>query len=184
MNDVAAQAVAWVRQEPGMALLAAGGAYLFLLALVIVLLVRFAALSKKQARLLRGADGHSIERMLLEHADTRHEIESQLAEARQSGTSNTAALRLCLQKVGMVRYDAFPDVGGEQSFSLALLDAENSGLILSGLFSRHDMRVYAKPVSGGVSSLALTPEEEKALHSARIGGPEMTEAGRAANGRR
>jgi hypothetical protein len=184
MNDAVTQAVEWVRQEPGTALLAAAGAYLFLLILVVVLLVRFTKIMKRQSRLLRGADGQSIERMLLEHADTRQDMATQLAEARESGTSNAAALRFCLQKTGMVRYDAFADVGGEQSFSIALLDAENSGFILSGLFSRNDMRVYAKPVSSGASSLALTPEEEKALASARIGGPGIAETARTANGRR
>ena len=76
-------------------------------------------------------------------------------------------MRLCLQKTGLIRYDAFDGVGGQQSFSLALLDADDNGLVLSGLFSRHDMRVYAKPVEGGASPQALTAEERQAIAASR-----------------
>jgi hypothetical protein len=79
-----------------------------------------------------------------------------------------------------VRYDAFPDVGGEQSFSVALLDAAGSGMVLTGLYSRNDMRVYAKPVVGGSSPHSLTEEERKAIAGACAGGPATQEGTRAA----
>jgi hypothetical protein len=177
MNDALMQAVELVRRNPEIALVSAAGAYLLLLLLVVVVLVRFAKIAGKQRRLLRGADGESLEQMLLEHADGAEEVRTQIARAAKSGEENAEALRLCLQKIGLVRYDAFPDVGGEQSFSFALLDGSGSGLVLTGLYSRNDMRVYAKPVIGGVSPHALTEEERQAITGARTGGPVTEEAG-------
>lgn len=164
-------AVDWVRREPGTALMVAAGAYLILLVLVLTLFIRLLLIGQKQTRLLRGADGMSLERMLLEHADGAREVKEQISLAAKTSGENSDAIRLCLQRVGLVRYDAFTDVGGEQSFSCAILDGASNGLVVSGLYSRNDMRVYAKPVVGGSSPLSLTEEEQKAIANAHSGGP-------------
>lgn len=75
-------------------------------------------------------------------------------------------LARCVQKFGLVRFDAFPDVGGEQSFALALLDRELNGIVLSNLYGRSDSRVYAKEVTQGRSQHALSAEEQEALRRA------------------
>ena len=72
----------------------------------------------------------------------------------------------CVQRMGFVRFDAFDDVGGEQSFALALLDANYSGVVVSNIYSRRESRVYAKQVSGGNASHALSHEEEEAIRRA------------------
>ena len=71
-----------------------------------------------------------------------------------------------VQRIGLVRFDAFPDVGGEQSFALALLDREMNGVVISNLYSRSDSRVYAKEVTGGRSQHALSDEELEAIRRA------------------
>jgi hypothetical protein len=167
--------LSFVRSAPGIALAAALGGYLLLLVLTVVLLVRQARMARTQRRLLRGADGQSIELLLLEHADEMHRLRDQVTRAHDSGQSNAAGLQQCLQRVGVVRYDAFADIGGRQSFSLALLDAQGSGLVLSGLHSRHDMRIYAKPVAGGASPVALTGEEREAIAAATAGGAALVD---------
>ncbi|NLH87206.1 MAG: DUF4446 family protein, partial [Firmicutes bacterium] len=68
-----------------------------------------------------------------------------------------------IQKVGVVRYDAFDGIGGEQSFSVALLDANANGVVVSGLSGREDTRVYAKPVRNGRSAHTLSDEEIQAI---------------------
>jgi hypothetical protein len=68
--------------------------------------------------------------------------------------------------VGLVRYDAFEDVGGQQSFSLAMLDALQNGIILTSVYSRSDVRVYAKAVRQGQPSHPLSEEEQQALRNA------------------
>mgnify|MGYP006285950289 CR=1 FL=1 len=73
----------------------------------------------------------------------------------------------CVQGVGLVRYSAFEDTGGDQSFSLAMVDGEGDGLVLSALYGRDATRVYAKPIRGWTSERTLADEEEQALERAQ-----------------
>lgn len=68
-----------------------------------------------------------------------------------------------LQKVGFHRFNPFNEIGGDQSFSLGILDGENDGIIITGLHTREKTRVYAKPVKAGKSTYELSAEEEKAV---------------------
>ncbi|MDQ7858962.1 MAG: DUF4446 family protein [Armatimonadota bacterium] len=72
----------------------------------------------------------------------------------------------CLQRVGLVRYDAFQELGGHLSFSLALQDARGDGVVLSVLNDREGARAYAKPLAGGRSTFALSEEEHRAIAGA------------------
>ena len=74
--------------------------------------------------------------------------------------------KTAMQKVGLVRFDAFEDIGGEQSFALALLDAKSDGVVISSLFGRSESRVYAKSVNGGKSEHTLSSEEQVAVKKA------------------
>ena len=76
-----------------------------------------------------------------------------------------------VRRVGLLRYDAFEDVGGRLSFSCALLDEQGNGVVLTSINGRQETRVYAKPVNGGASSHNLSLEEEEAIRRA-IGGRE------------
>jgi hypothetical protein len=74
--------------------------------------------------------------------------------------------KISVQKVGFIRFNPFHDTGGDQSFSLALLDRENNGIIISSLYTREGTRVYAKEISGGRAKHALSDEEKKVLEEA------------------
>jgi uncharacterized protein DUF4446 len=71
-----------------------------------------------------------------------------------------------LRRVALVRYDAFDDLGGRLSFSLAVLDARGDGVTLTSLAGREETRVYAKPISAGASPTDLSPEERQAVDAA------------------
>lgn len=71
-----------------------------------------------------------------------------------------------LQKVGMIRYNAFQDVGSNLSFAVALLDNENTGIVLNGIYARDMSNIYAKPVVKGKSTYVLTQEEQDAINKA------------------
>jgi hypothetical protein len=178
MNEALRPVLDVVHREPGLTLVVAVGAYLLLFVLMVWTLARYSRLARRQARLLRGAEGTSLERMLLDHVDASDDVRKRLTTNAESVVANAAQLRMCLQKIGIERYDAFPDVGGAQSFSLALLDADDNGLVLSGLVSRHHMRVYAKPVDRGGSPQSLTDEEKRAISSSRISGEVPSPASR------
>jgi hypothetical protein len=77
-----------------------------------------------------------------------------------------------VRNVGLVRYDAFEDVGGRLSFSCALLDDRGTGVVMTSINGRHDTRVYAKPVSKGHSPYSLSIEEEEAIRKALEPGAE------------
>jgi hypothetical protein len=71
-----------------------------------------------------------------------------------------------IRNVGVVRFNPFPDAGGDQSFAIALLDAEGTGIVLSSLHARTDTRVFAKPVQNGRSRYPLSDEEQDAIRRA------------------
>lgn len=68
-----------------------------------------------------------------------------------------------VQKVGIVRFNPFSETGGDQSFSLAVLDGENSGVVITGLHARESTRLYIKPIKGGKSRYELSREEKDAI---------------------
>jgi hypothetical protein len=70
--------------------------------------------------------------------------------------------------IGLVRFDAFDDAGGGQSFALALIDDEGDGVVLSSLHSRQASRLYVKDIRGGVADAPLSSEEERALKQAGL----------------
>jgi hypothetical protein len=74
-----------------------------------------------------------------------------------------------VQQVGLVRYQAYHDVGGDHSFALALLDSAGSGVVVNSLYHRDRCRVYAKPVRDWRSGITLTDEEKEAIERAREG---------------
>jgi len=131
---------------------------------------RMNRIGKLMRSLFTGPQGEDLESLL-----TRCLSESARAlERNDELDASLAALaekvRGCVQHVGIVRYDAFGDASGQQSFSLALLDARQNGAIITGLFGRMDSRIYGKPVDSGRTEQALTEEESTALELALQGG--------------
>ena len=72
----------------------------------------------------------------------------------------------CIQKIGIVRYNAFDDVGSELSFAVALLDKNDNGLVINGIYARNSSNIYSKPVIHGKSKYVLSDEEIKAIDEA------------------
>lgn len=104
----------------------------------------------------------------------RHAIEvAQLRDDVGVVHHNTERLRDLLREtvshVGVVRYDAFEDMGGALSFSAALLDEHGDGVVVTAINGRTEARTYAKPVAGGTSEHNLSPEEQSAIEAALAG---------------
>lgn len=87
------------------------------------------------------------------------ELKREVKKLREQGISS-------VQKVGIVRYNPFSEVGGDQSFSVALLDGNNNGVVVTSLYSRDGNRVYGKPVKSSISEYSLSNEEKKAIERA------------------
>ena len=86
------------------------------------------------------------------------------------------SIEAAVRNVGLVRYDAFEDVGGRLSFSCALLDDKGNGVVVTSINGRQDTRVYAKPVMARKSGYNLSVEEEEAIRQAMAGPREAVKA--------
>jgi hypothetical protein len=109
-----------------------------------------------------GASAGLVDRQAsLQRAQTRLADLESLVE--RQGEVTEASLRTSLRFQGMVRYDAYRDMGGQQSWSIALLDGNQSGAVVTSLHARDHARVYLKEMVEGTPSQRLSPEEERAV---------------------
>ena len=157
-----------IRLAPWLALIGAAGLVVGIIALVLGLLSLAAArrLQRRLDHLLRGGQATDVETLLHEQWQALREAQSSVASAAARLDSVEARLRRSLQRVGLVRYNAFPGAGAELSFSVALLDAGEDGVVVSGLYGREETRIYAKPVASGASRYPLSEEERAAIEAA------------------
>ncbi len=140
------------------------------LALAIVAICRQRRLEAKYSRLFGHVEGGNVRDALEGYAaqvrQALGETSQALAEVHAVGAQVTG----CVQRSGVVRFNPFDDTGGDQSFALALADAEGNGVVLSSLHARGLTRVYAKPLAGWASTYQLTEEENQAIQRARAVG--------------
>ena len=111
-------------------------------------------------------DGESRD-ILQELASLIRGVERDGKETEKDIAQIYSMLENCIQKVAIIRYNAFHNVGSDQSFSAALLDGGDNGVVVSGIYGRDSSTTYAKPVKSGVSEYLLTEEEENAIGLAR-----------------
>lgn len=93
-------------------------------------------------------------------------LENDIREMKENLEAFKKEGRSFLSKTGVVRYNPFREIGGDQSFSIAFLDKDNNGVVVTSLFSKEGNRVYAKPLKNGKSKYSLSKEEEKAIETA------------------
>jgi len=140
---------------------------------VAILLVGMLSLVRRTSRLrarldalTRGEDGDSIEDVIDSHLDRVQAMARGVDDLTARTRALEAASLRAFQHVGLVRYNPFEDTGGNQSFALALLDANGNGWVLSSLHARGGTRVYAKSINGGKSDAPLSEEETAAIRQA------------------
>ncbi|MGB4387596.1 MAG: DUF4446 family protein [Caldicoprobacterales bacterium] len=136
---------------------------------LILLIVNYSKtnkLIKKYNRLMKGADNKNLEAMLISHLDTIKDGLSRLDDIEADLKNQNARLKKCTQNIGLVRYNAFDQMGGDQSFSVALLDDRGDGFVLTNLYGRNSSSTFAKPVKLRQSTYPLTNEEMEAIERA------------------
>ena len=160
-------------QPAGLAALAAGGLALVALALAVVLAFRLRRLRADQRAVL----GSSGREDLVAHASSLQEA-FQALQARVEEVAERLDVRMAAAEEridgaiayrALVRYDAYGELSGHQSTSLALLDAGHSGVVLSSIANRETARLYCKQVHAGEGELELSPEEAEAVRLALAG---------------
>ncbi len=116
--------------------------------------------------LFAGTKAADLEEIIFAQIKRLRQTEKELAELNKFCRYLEKMSLKGIQKVGVLRFNPFKDTGGDQSFSLACLDAQNDGFTLTGLFSREGTRLYTKPVTGAESKYPLTEEEKEAIEEA------------------
>ena len=123
-------------------------------------------LRRRLRRLIGDAEGAGLDE-LLDRQFRRLDTVAERVEALNRLHHELQGLsQRSIQKVGVVRFNPFADTGGDQSFAIALLDAEGNGVVLSSLHGRADTRIFAKQVQAGRSKHALSDEEQDAIRKA------------------
>lgn len=143
------------------------GLLVLLLVMVLWLARRINQLDRRLAGLTRGREGDSLEHVLRQTLDRVDSVSREVVELDGRTTSLEVKGRKALTRLGLVRYNPFEDTGGNQSFAIAILDADDDGIVLSSLHARSGTRVYAKSLVGGATDMALSDEETEALRLAR-----------------
>ena len=90
-------------------------------------------------------------------------LEKRIQELQNDLAGYKKAMKSAVTKVGVVRFNPFHEIGSDQSFSLAFLDQENNGLVLTSHYLKEANRIYAKPLQNGKSEYPLSKEEEEAI---------------------
>lgn len=134
-----------------------------LLLLSLIALWRIAVLRRQMTSLTRGANNANLEQILVSSLERVEQVDHRVEQVEQALAVIQAQLPHCIQRVNMLRYDAFEDVGGQQSFCVALLDAVGDGVVVTSVYSRLEIRVYAKAIKAGKASHALSEEEARVL---------------------
>jgi len=156
------------------AVLALAVASFLLLLLVFWLWRRTRRLGRRIDALTRGEEGKDLGEILDAHLNKVFAVSNEVDELTVRTAVAEANLRRSFQRIGLIRFNPFEDTGGNQSFALALLDANGDGIVFSSLHTRAGTRVYAKAVNGGRSETALSEEETQAVRDAMAGGSART----------
>lgn len=138
-----------------------------MLIIMIVNLVQISKLKKRYKIFMSGKNARNLEKTLIERLD---QVDT-LLEANAANEKNIKILfnkmKFTFQKVGLVKYDAFNEMGGKLSFSLALLNEKNDGFVMNAVHSREGCYTYVKEIIDGNSIIVLSPEEQEALDMAK-----------------
>jgi len=144
--------------------------WLFLLFLVIVLGLwlillhrQVRHLRRSYGALLTSSDGDDLGELLGMYVEQMRLAASKADQLTETSEQMEKKLRNSIQRMGLVRFNAFEGTGGEQSFAVALLDEEGDGVVVSSLQGRAESRVYAKPVKKWDSTYSLSVEEREAI---------------------
>ncbi|MDF2885217.1 MAG: putative rane protein [Clostridiaceae bacterium] len=144
------------------------GAILLLFILLLITMVKYSKLNKKYKKFMSGANGENLESEVLKRFADIDLLKEETKRVKVDITKINENLLSTYQKVGIIKYDAFREMGGKLSFVLALLDKNNSGFILNSVHSsREGCYIYLKEIIKGESFLELSEDEKKALDQAK-----------------
>ena len=148
--------------------------FIILIVIVFILFILYIANTIKLSKIRKSykefmkrlGNGSNIDEMLREYIKKVDTIEQENQNLINNYKQINKNIDGCFQKIGLVRYNAFKDVGSDLSFALAILNNQNDGIVLNGIYSRETSNIYAKPIEKGESTYTLSEEEKEAIKKA------------------
>lgn len=141
---------------------------ILLTAIVLLFIFRIKNLEDKYYSFIAKFDGNkSIEEVMNNYMKMVNNVNEDNKIIKANTLNMERQLNMCVQNIGMVRYNAFDDVGSELSFAIAMLDNEDNGFVINSIYGRISSNVYAKTIENGTSKVTLSDEEIKAVNKAK-----------------
>lgn len=140
-----------------------------LLILIIMAFVQISRFTKKYKKFMQGKNGGSLETDIMKLYEDNTFIKTSVEKNKKDIAELFEKHQTAFQKMGLVKYDAFKEMGGKLSFTLALLDENNNGVLLNSVHSSDGCYSYTKRIKKGDSAIALSNEEKVAVERAMKG---------------
>ena len=152
--------------DPGIILIFVLGVLLIVLVYMIKISMKMSRFIKKYKMFMRGMDGASLERAFAARFNQMDLLEENSRNHMEEIRKIKEVQNITLNKVAIVKYDAFKEMGGKLSFALAMLDKENNGFVMNAIHSSDGCYTYLKEIVKGESYVVLGEEEKEALRQA------------------
>lgn len=136
-----------------------------LIILNIIQQVKLRILRKKYKAFMKSGD-KDIEQFLIDQSKQMDNIELDISDIKVKQNKIENKLKIAFKRIGIVKYNAFKEMGGNLSYAIAILDDNNSGFIINGIHSREGSYTYIKAIENGKATANLSKEEEEALNKA------------------
>ncbi|TDT50486.1 DUF4446 family protein [Fonticella tunisiensis] len=140
---------------------------LILMVILIILQIlnsmELSRIEKRYKRLMKGSTGKNLEDMIIEYKKNVDDSLEVFKNIENMYKSIDERLQKSIQKFAVVRYRAFDDVGSDLSFSIAMLNENNDGFVITGIYGRNESTTFAKPIEKGLSKYDLSDEEKLAI---------------------
>ena len=140
---------------------------LLLIILYVLNLIKLRKINKNYNIFMKKiGNGNNVDEMLKKYISKVEEVDERNEDIIKYCQRLDNEISLCIKKIGMIRYSAFKDTGSDLSFALALLNDNNDGVLLNGIYSREMSNIYAKQIQAGKTNSKLSDEEKQALEIA------------------
>ncbi len=159
---------AFLNQNLSSLFIAIAAGLLMILAGLVFIFLRLQKMWKRYQVFFRGSKAQDLEEVISAEIQKLAKTEKTVEKIIEKLKSVDRMAHYGIQKIGVVRFNPFQDTGGDQSFAIALLDAHENGIVISSLFGRNSLRVYAKQIEKGSSSYPLTEEEKEAIKKTKL----------------
>lgn len=169
MNNYFLKSIGLENIDIGIILVVFAAIIVVLFVLNIVNIRSISKLKKKYDKFMLGKNAVSLEEEIVALFDDNKFIKSSIEKNRKDIHGLYRKFESSLQKVGIIKYDAFEQIGGKLSFCMALLDENNNGFILNSVYGAEGCYTYTKEIESGTCETSLGQEEEKALNLAMYG---------------